>query len=90
MTRYWDDKTSVVGSGKTGAKRLGMSQKIRGIISSMDGIQEEEFGVSPSKRSMYKSVSELASLIQVQGDAIKGIEKETNAMMSRVEVGSFG
>jgi hypothetical protein len=91
VTRYWDDDLAgAVESNVAGSEGLGMFKKIRGIISNMEEIQEEEFGASPAKSSMYKSVAELASLIQVQGDAIKGVEKGTNAMTSRVEAGVVG
>jgi hypothetical protein len=56
----------------------------------MQDIEEETFDSSPYKESVSLSVTELAGLIQMQGDAIRGIKSGTNQMTSRIEAGVVG
>jgi hypothetical protein len=84
-TRLWDVESGLSSGTVEGGLGMGMSTKLQGIINSMEEVQEEDFSCSPSKSAVSKSVSELAGLLQIQGEAIKGIEKGTNAMTSRVE-----
>jgi hypothetical protein len=89
MTRLWDvEEPASSPSGVAGAQ--GLDNKISTILSRMKGIEEEEYDSSPYKESVSASVTDLASLIQVQSEAIRGIESGTNEMASRIEAGVVG
>jgi hypothetical protein len=89
MTRLWDVGESAASvPGAAGGQ--GLNNKLSVIMSHMKGIREEQFNSSPYKESVSASVTDLASLIQVQGEAICGIESGTNEMTSRIEAGVVG
>jgi hypothetical protein len=89
LTKLWDQE-EIASSREGSAGVLGLSNKVQTILSRMQGIKEETFDSSPYKESVSLSVTELAALIQMQGDAIRGIESGTNQMTSRIEDGVVG
>jgi hypothetical protein len=89
MTRLWDVEESAA-SVSGAASAQGLNNNISVVMSRMKGIKEEQFNSSPYKESVSASVTNLASLIQVQGKAIRGIESGTNEMTSRIEAGVVG
>jgi hypothetical protein len=89
LTKLWDQEgLASLGGGSAGA--LGLSNPIQTILSRMQGIEEETFDSSPYKESVSLSVTELAGLMQLQGDAIREIATGTNQMTSRIEGGVVG
>jgi hypothetical protein len=89
LTKLWDQE-DIASSREGSAGVLGLGNKVQTILSRMQGIEEETFDSSPYKESVSLSVTELAGLIQMQGDAIRGIESGTNQMTSRIEDGVVG
>ncbi len=89
LTKLWDQGESA-SSREGSAGVLSLSNKVQTILSRMQDIEEETFDSSPYKESVSLSVTELAGLIQMQGDAIRGIESGTNQMTSRIEAGVVG
>jgi hypothetical protein len=89
VTKLWDQEgQTALREGSAGV--VGLSNPIQTILSRMQGIEEETFDSSPYKESVSLSVTELAGLVQMQGDAIREIATGTNQMASRIEGGVVG